>query len=243
MFSNSSEKRECYLSMVKILDQANVHENMIDFMKRAIGLNPELNAEERNLLSVTYKNVISVRRNGIRVLNVLISQEDPSNIERINQLNKFKKTLISELEKYCYDLIKLVDDKLLPVATDAEAKLFYEKLKADYIRYISETKEGNEKEELAEKANKYYENALAIGKDDIQHYKPSYLGLILNYSVFLFEILDQKKQAIELADLTYNEYITQVDQNSEGSSSEANSILQLLKDNVSLWSSQMNEEE
>ncbi|OHT11134.1 14-3-3 protein [Tritrichomonas foetus] len=236
MSDQGSSQRDVYLYMVQILDQTDRHQDMVDLMKKVIDLNPELNPEERNLLSVSYKNVITVRRNGLRILLAIVDHDESrANENRINQLAKFKASLVSELDNYCYELINLVDQKLLPAAKTAEAKLFYEKLKADYYRYISEAKEGTEKEESAAKARECYENALAIAKEEIPPYKPAYLGLILNYSVYLYEIVGHKEEAIELAEKTQLECTTSVEQNSDNAYAEATTILQLLRDNVSLW--------
>lgn len=231
-----TSKRDDYIYMVQILDQTDRHQDMVDLMKKVIDLNPELNNNERNLLSVSYKNIITVRRSGLRVLGVLEQDENSENNNRLPKLQAFKSTLIEELDKYCYELINLVDTKLLPAAKTPEAQLFYEKLKADYYRYICEAKEGDEKKESAAKAKECYERALEIAKDQIQPFKPSYLGLILNYSVYLYEIAEQKDKAIELAKTTKDEVENTIDQNTDDESfTEANTILNLLLENVELW--------
>ena len=231
-----TSQRDDYLYMVQILDQTDRRQDMVDLMKKVIDLNPELNADERNWLSVAYKNIITIRRNGLRVLLAILEHDDnPDNKNRIEQLEMFKSTLIEELDKYCYELIDLVDTKLLPAAQNAEAQLFYEKLKADYYRYISEAKDGEKKDEIAKKAKECYEKALEIAKDEIPPYKPSYLGLILNYSVYLYEIVGQTEEAIKLAKNTQEEVKSSIEQNSESSFAEANTILQLLQENVNLW--------
>lgn len=230
-----TSQRDDYLFMVQILDSTDRRQDMIDLMKKVIDLNPELNSEERNLLSMSYKNIIKIRRDGLRILIAILENDEKSTQNRIEQLEIFKTTLIDELDKYCYELIDLVDTKLLPAANTAEAKLFYEKLKGDYYRYISEAKEGDKKKEIAQKAKECYEKALEIAKADIPPYKPSYLGLILNYSVHLYEIIGQTEDAIELATKTQDEVASSIEQNSQASYAEAKTILQLLKDNVDLW--------
>lgn len=215
-----TSQRDDYLFMVQILDSTDRRQDMIDLMKKVIDLNPELNSEERNLLSMSYKNIIKIRRDGLRILIAILENDEKSTQNRIEQLEIFKTTLIDELDKYCYELIDLVDTKLLPAANTAEAKLFYEKLKGDYYRYISEAKEGDKKKEIAQKAKECYEKALEIAKADIPSYKPSYLGLILNYSVHLYEIIGQTEDAIELATKTQDEVASSIEQNSQASYAE-----------------------
>jgi 14-3-3 protein epsilon len=157
-------------------------------------------------------------------------------LERIEQLSGFRKTIISELDGFCLELIRLVDNALLPAAQDAEARLFYHKLKADYWRYISENKDGGDKESTARQAREAYEAALEIIRSEIQPFKPTALGLVLNYSVFLYEIAGEKQAAVELAKKTYEECGVTVTNNSKDSFGEATNILQLLRENVAIWS-------
>jgi 14-3-3 protein epsilon len=62
------------------------------------------------------------------------------------------------------------------------------------------------------------------------------LGLVLNYSVFLYEIAGEKQEATELAKKTYEECGLTIKNNSSESFNEATNILQLLRENVGLWS-------
>lgn len=234
-----TNNREVCLYMAQILDQTDRHQDMVDLMKSVVELNPELSQDERNLLSVAYKNIVGSRRNGLRILAAIIDHDEGKASEnRARQLQVFKDTIITELEQYCYELINLVDSKLLPAANTPEARVFYEKLKADYYRYICEARTEDKKEEPANKAKECYENALKIAKEEIAPYRPTLLGLILNYSVFLYEIMGQKQEAVELAQKTYDDTNPFLSQNSDNSYNEASMILTLLRDNVQLWTQQ-----
>lgn len=237
-----SSERDVNLFMAQIFDQTERHQDMVNAMKKVISLNPELNTDERNLLSVAYKNIVGSRRNGLRMIAAIIDHEvGRDNLARVEQLQEYKKVILGELEAYCNELIALVDEKLLPAAKTPESRVFYEKLKADYYRYICESKPENDKQEPASKAKECYANAMEISKNEIPPSRPTSLGLILNYSVFLYEILGQKNEAIDLAQKTYNECSQIVDDNSDNSYSEATMILQLLRDNVSLWTQEDNQ--
>ena len=228
--------KEVKLFMAQILDQTDRHEDMVKTMDEIVDEGGELNADERNLLSVAYKNIVGARRNGLRMVTAIIDHEEGrGNTQRVEELNKYRNVILDELKKYCNQLIDKVDSKLLPSAKDAESRVFYEKLKADYYRYICESSVENDKADPANKAKECYEKAMEIAKNEIAPSRPTSLGLILNYSVFLYEIIGQKQDAIELAQKTYNDCSTSVDDNSDNSYSEATMILQLLRDNVSLW--------
>ncbi|EAY18608.1 14-3-3 protein [Trichomonas vaginalis G3] len=231
-----SNERDVALFMAQIYDQTDRHQDMVDTMKKVIELSADLTNDERNLLSVAYKNIIGSRRNGLRMIAAILEHEDGrGNTQRVASLNAYRKVILGELEKYCNELIGLVDLSLLPAAKTAESRVFYQKLKADYYRYICESRSDDEKTEPAQKAKECYEAAMQISNAEIAQYRPTSLGLILNYSVFLYEIIGEKQKAIDLAQKTYNTCSSNVEKNSDNSYSEATMILQLLRDNVQLW--------
>jgi 14-3-3 protein epsilon len=232
-----TEEREANLYVVQLLDQTDRYSDMVDLMKRVIEADPVLTSDQRNLLSVSYKNVITSRRNGLRYLTSLADREEAKvTAQREEQINAFRKEIIDELDHFCLELIKLVDDALLPAAQDPEARLYYYKLKADYWRYISENKLGEEKETTAKQARDAYEAALEIARTEIPPYKPTSLGLVLNYSVYLYEIVGEKEAAIDLASKTGEECALTIANNSKEPWTEAMNILQLFRDSIALWS-------
>lgn len=231
---NEKPSRDAALFLANILDQANLHQDMVNIMKIVIEYDPVLNSEERNIFLVAYKNIVDQRRSTIRMINENIEHEQIRNrMDHVKKLSQYKETIFSELEKYCLDLIDIVDTKLLPVAKDSESRVFYIKLEADYYSYICESKPESS---IVNKCKRLYEDAYEIAKNEICPNRPVFLELILKYSVFLYEIINMKQDAIELAQRTYNDTSTIVDDLSDDYSySEATMILQILHDNVSLW--------
>jgi 14-3-3 protein epsilon len=60
--------RDELIYMTKLTEQTERFEDMVEYIKQALQINAELNVEERNLLSVAYKNSIGGRRTAWRVL-------------------------------------------------------------------------------------------------------------------------------------------------------------------------------
>ena len=115
-----------------------------------------------------------------------------------------------------------------------EDKVFYLKMKGDYYRYMAEYKQGEEHTSVARNSLEYYESALEassclLSTDTIK------LGLVLNFSVFFYEILKQHNKACKLAKKSFDEAVANIDQLQEGDYKDATLILQLLRDNLSLW--------
>jgi 14-3-3 protein epsilon len=222
--------------LARVADQAERYTDVLKFLDDIIAENSALSADARNLLSVAYKALTGSRRTALRTVSAFLDDETIKAIpERVAKLTELKSRLLSELDGYCKDLIALTDSKLLPAAADAATKVFYEKLKADYYRYSVEFKVDTDRAEGAEKAKASYESAVAIATAELGKADPAYLGLALNYSVFLYEIIGKKEEAIDLADKSFKAAVDLLDGLDEAQYSEATLILQLLKDNVALW--------
>lgn len=128
-----------------------------------------------------------------------------SNLER-DALIHFSKEVKTEIETICYELIGLLRHNLLVHAEDTsnnEAKVYYLKLIGDYYRYLTEMDPIDSRTEVLEKATEYYNQALPLAEEYLKPADPCRLGLILNLSVFLFEIMLKPDQVNK-------EYVPQV---------------------------------
>jgi 14-3-3 protein epsilon len=207
-------------------------EENIAAVKRAIVLNPVLTNDERQILSLTFKNAISSRRRSIKAVAELLQVSGPP----IQRLVDFQTQLRRELRDICVDLIQLIDTALLPVSDLPEPRLFYEKMKADYYRYICESdKDSPDFASYAGFATAAYETALEVARNDFASTSPNYLGLALNYSVFLYDIAQHQNDAIAFAEKVYSDSVDLVDTVDDAAYSDAEVILRLLRDNFMTW--------
>jgi hypothetical protein len=114
--------------------------------------------------------------------------------------------------------------------------------KGDYYRYLAEFKTGNERKEAADQSLKAYEAASNTAVTDLAPTHPIRLGLALNFSVFYYEILDSPERACHLAKQAFDEAIAELDTLSEESYKDSTLIMQLLRDNLTLWTSDLQED-
>jgi 14-3-3 protein epsilon len=210
----------------------------IESVKRAIRRNPVLTSEERSILSITYKNAVSSRRSAIKNVATLIEQKGGRTRfpNRLARLQEFETRLQDELTDICLDLVRLIDDSLEPASFQAEERVFYEKMKADYYRYICETnKESPHFAHYSGRAKECYETALDVAQSELPPASPSYLGLVLNFTVFLYEVMQLQNEAIELSEKTYADTQDLVDQVDDAVYGDTSEILHLLRDNFVGW--------
>merc|ERR1711920_893485 len=131
----------------------------------------------------------------------------------------------------------LLDSNLIAKASTGESKVFYQKMKADYFRYIAEFSADNAKAAAAENARQAYEEASKVAEKDLAVTHPIRLGLALNYSVFMYEVLSNPDDACKMARTAFEDAIAELDNVAEDSYKDATLIMQLLRDNLTLWTS------
>ncbi|KAG9389721.1 hypothetical protein J8273_8395 [Carpediemonas membranifera] len=239
-----SENRENKIYLAKLNESAERYEEMVSCMKDVAALNVELSVEERNLLSVAYKNVISARRASWRIVSSIESKEESRGAEgHVEIIREYRRKIEGELNDICTDLLTLLDKNLLPSSTTGEAKVFYYKMKGDYHRYLAEIAVGDSRKETAEESLSAYRNASDIAQVDLPPTHPIRLGLALNFSVFYYEILSSPDRACHLAKQAFDDAIAELDELTEDSYKDSTLIMQLLRDNLTLWTSSENQGE
>merc|ERR1712060_587170 len=82
-----------------------------------------------------------------------------------------------------------------------------------------------------------YQEASDISQTNLAPTHPIRLGLALNFSVFYYEILNSPERACKLAKAAFDDAIAELDTLSEESYKDSTLIMQLLRDNLTLWTS------
>mmetsp|Transcript_38690 Transcript_38690/g.79241 ORF Transcript_38690/g.79241 Transcript_38690/m.79241 type:complete len:241 (+) Transcript_38690:107-829(+) len=230
--------REKDVYFAKLAEQAERYDEMADHMKNVGNADSELSVEERNLLSVAYKNTVGSRRAAWRIITSVMQKETTKgNTENAAYAKEYCKKVEDELQSICDTILALLDGKLIAKASSGESKVFYQKMKADYYRYIAEFRDGDAKSSAAEKARQAYQEAEDVAKKDLAVTHPIRLGLALNYSVFMYEVLGNPDDACKMARTAFEDAIAELDNVAEDSYKDSTLIMQLLRDNLTLWTS------
>ncbi|XP_065326870.1 14-3-3 protein beta/alpha-A-like [Pelmatolapia mariae] len=233
--------REELVQKAKLAEQAERYEDMAAAMKAVTELDQELNNEERNLLSVAYKNVVGARRSSWRVISSIEqkteAEKTPETEKKATLVKEYREKIEGELKQICQEVRDLLDKYLIPKASGAEGKVFYLKMKGDYFRYLAEVATGDERNEIVKNSQGGYQDAYDISLKEMEATHPIRLGLALNFSVFYYEIANLPEEACKLAKTAFDDAIAKLDSLNTESYKDSTLIMQLLRDNLTLWMS------
>jgi len=249
-------------ALARITETAERFEDMCHIMGCLVQLKKKnkeaLEVEERNMLSVAYKNVVGQRRASWRTLKADEEAEEGSDQEKSNR-GKYKTLVENELKKKCEEVLNLLEEALLDKTMDpkkvsdgllgdnltteqaaeqstVETQVFYLKMCGDYYRYLAEFNSTNQ--EYRNKASGKYTEALLFAKKALKPTHPTRLGLALNASVCYYEIMNQSEEACKLAKDAFDQAIQQLDSLSDSTYKDSTLIMQLLRDNLTIWTSE-----
>ncbi|XP_009614106.1 14-3-3 protein 8 isoform X1 [Nicotiana tomentosiformis] len=236
-------ERENFVYIAKLAEQAERYDEMVDAMKNVANMDVELTVEERNLFSVGYKNVVGARRASWRILSSIEQKEESrGNEQNVKRIKEYQQKVESELTDICNNIMTVIDEHLIPSCTSGESTVFYYKMKGDYYRYLAEFKTGNDKKEVSDLSLKAYQTATTTVESELSTTHPIRLGLALNFSVFYYEIMNSPERACQLAKQAFDEAISELDALNEESYEDSTLIMQLLRDNLTLWTSDIPED-
>lgn len=173
------------------------------------------------------------------MLNSIESKEKgKGDSDKVAIISAYRDKVEKELEAICRELLRVLEAHLLPEDTTAEGQVFYWKMAGDYWRYLAEFAAGDDRKAKADEAKKKYEEATKVAQaKGLPPTNPIRLGLALNYSVFYYEILNMPPEACALAKTAFDDAISELDSLQEEQYKDATLIMQLIRDNLTLWTS------
>ena len=245
--SSENEKkkysREEYIYLSKLYIKAEEYNKVIEFIEEFIKLNPKLDKEECDILSTGFKNMITDKRASWFILNSMERKEKKKKKNTVKEIKEIKNHIENELREICNKLQEIVDKNLIPNNDEVDTLVFLYKLKADYFRYICEFAEGKEYENNLTEAEKYYKKAFEISEKKLPIINCNRVSVGLNYAIFLYEIKKDKMAGFDLAQNTFKESMKFIDDLEKSKYRDTLLIIQLLKENIIFWNSEMSEKE
>ena len=125
--------------LARVAEQAERFEDMVKFLNEAIDSKSgeDFTIDERNLLSVGFKNLIGSQRGAIRTIGAI--EQNPKYSKFNNALSDYKKRIELELYNQCIAIVNTVKDSCMKVASTDETKAFFYKMIGDYYSYVAES--------------------------------------------------------------------------------------------------------
>ncbi|CAE8613848.1 unnamed protein product [Polarella glacialis] len=236
-----SGTRDENVFMARLAEQAERYEDMVEYMKRVASMGSELSLDERNLLSVAYKNAVGARRQAWRAVNTLEQREAQASKGPaiLGLIKTYREKVEKELNAKCRDVLDILSKDLIPKAGSSESKVFYQKMKGDYCRYLAEFSAGENHSKAAQEAHDAYQTASETAISELPPTHPIRLGLALNFSVFYYEVYASPEKACLLAKAAFDDAMQVMDSLDEDQYKDSAAIMQLLRDNLTLWTSDM----
>jgi 14-3-3 protein epsilon len=106
-----------------------VPNNFIAINSLSLQVGDDLTVEERNLLSVAYKNVIGARRASWRIVSSIEQKEETKGNEaHVTKIKAYRQKIESELQDVCQDILEVLQASLIPNAQAGESSVFYYKM-------------------------------------------------------------------------------------------------------------------
>lgn len=224
------------LFLAKLAEQVERYDDMTNQMKKVVEAKAgALSMEERNILSVAYKSVVGQRRASLRCLKAAEQTEVEKRTNNQRHAKAYREKVEMELHNLCASIIELLEGLLIPKAENAEAKVFFLKMKGDYNRYRAEVSSGDDNVAFVGLASGAYDEAKSQAIESLTTTHPVRLGLALNHSVFKYEVEKKQEEACEIAKVAFDDAIADLDSIDQDTYKDATMIMQMLKDNLSIW--------
>ena len=250
---NKSTTRAALLILARAAERAERYDDVCRFMREIIKLitsNPvqstnlydtTLTLDERQLLWYSYKQLLQQLRYSLKVTSKYETDDIVQQASHATGLatytdiiDDYKQYIELECTTIAGELVTLIENTLLKLLHDNENRTFYLRLCGDYYKYLAEVQpiRGYERRSLD-----LYAQSWRIATTTLPVNHPTRLSVALNYSVCLYEMFRDKKAASEIAKSAFDAAIHKLDELDEMNYKDSTLIMQLLRDNLTLWTS------
>lgn len=235
---DAATAKETYVWKAKLAQDAGRYEDMAGYMRLVVETGVPMTKDEDGLLAAAYKRVVDAKRTSRRVLDATERKTDLAPWQAA-VARRYAARVDAELRVLCADVLSLVDGWLSSTraaVSDPAAAVSYWKLRADYSRYAAEVADDPERRAVAVADSRAaYERADDLGRRALLAFDPVRLGLMLNYSVFLYQVCQQRKQGHDVAKRAFDDAVNEIDAIDAQMYDDATLILRLIRDNLTIW--------
>ena len=219
---------EASMFMSKVAEQGERYDDMFDYLKQFVTKKAHFTPDERNLMSVAFKNLVTPKRTTWRTITAVEQSQQPGKTTQ-KAIDSYKAVIEERLHKNCEDVVELMRNVVIPKVEKFlerekssqafEERAFFYKMIGDYYRYGSEAISSKASHEKLPKFKKgaleAYKRAMELCVKGIKPYNTVRLGLALNFSVFYYEVMSDARKACEIAKGALEDALEVIDECSE----------------------------
>lgn len=233
-----AEIKEKCLWKAKLAQEANRFEDMAQYMRQVVECGAPMTKDEDSMLAAAYKHVLDTKRSSRRTL-MTVEQKDGIASWEATMAHHYRTHVDDELRALCTEVLTVVNRKLKSDhlnSSDPATGVFYWKLCADYNRYVAEVIDDPGDRDVAVATSRAaYERADQLGQLSLRPIDPIRLGLMLNYSVFLYQVCQQRQLGHNVAKHAFDEAVAELDAIDDSMYDDSTLILRLIRDNLTIW--------
>lgn len=191
----------------------------------------KLTSEDEATISIVTKGRVDKLRRSRRITEVVATREEnKGKVNRVIALREFQSKIENELAELLNSLINCIDNSFLSKATGEPARILFLKMKSDYCRYLSEMQKIQ-----VSRVEAAYKAAYDAAKASLGPAHPLRTGIALNFSVFYYEIVQNKNEAVKIAKLAYDEGIAAEKTLPEDEKEDSMELLNVLSTTLQKW--------
>ncbi|VVC36536.1 14-3-3 protein,14-3-3 domain [Cinara cedri] len=234
-----SDAKKTYVWKAKLALEAYRFDDMAKFMGLVVRTGLPMTKDEDNMLAVAYKRTLDAKRMSRQTLMTIIERSDDR--WKVDVARQYRDEVGKELRAQCNEMLSVINSRLSSskpsgVSTlDPATNVFYWKLYGDYNRYAAEVAvDTADRDQVVDQSRTAYELADELGRHALQPIDPIRLGLMLNYSVFLYQVCNERKRGHDVAKRAFDDAVAELD-SIDHTSDDITLILRLIRDNLGIW--------
>lgn len=230
-----SETKETYLWKAKLAQEADRYDDMVTFMGLVVGTGVPMTKTEDNMLAVAYKRLLDTKRTSRRTLSGIIERSVVA--WEVTTARRYREAVDEEIRALCANVLSIIGGWLSSraAASDPATGVFYWKLCGDYNRYTAEvTEDPADRDRVVTDSRAAYERAEELGRQTLHPIDPIRLGLMLNYSVFLYQMCRERQRGHDVAKQAFDDAVAEIDSIGR-THNDTTVILRLIRDNLTIW--------
>lgn len=146
-----SKTREDLKTYALLAERAERYNDMLDYVVEMVKMGEGLTEDERSLLSLACKNIISPRRASCRCLMTL-EEKHAKDEPKMVCIRELQTVVLDEMKSVCQKLVDTLETYIFPRQNTPSDLVFYNKMCGDYYRYLAETVRDESRGDFAKKA-------------------------------------------------------------------------------------------